>query len=73
MPLVVINVNFYRSGFVYIHIPEVQALIRVGYVLAVGRPRGAVEKRWRIAEIDLANITQSILRAQVKRVLAGLV
>ena len=68
-----IGVHFHGSGFVEIHVPEIEPFIGVGNFLAVRRPGDAVEKGRRNTEIDFAHFTQAILRAQVQRVFAGLV
>ena len=41
---VVIGIDKFRSRIGEIHIPQIQSLIRISYLLAVGRPRGSIEK-----------------------------
>ena len=52
----VIGVDQLRLRIIKIDIPQVQPLVGVGDLLAVGRPRGRVKKRRRISEVDMADL-----------------
>ncbi len=69
--VVEIGVDLHRHGMFQVHDPEVQALVRVGDLPAVGRPAGAVEIGGRLAEVDRPHRAQPIRGTQVEGVFAG--
>src|SRR5258708_6230701 len=68
-------VGIYADGrtFFDIHVPDVHALVGVGNFLAVGRPGGAVEIGWRIAEADFFHFAEAGLIHDVESVISGFV
>ncbi len=56
-----------------VHVPEIEAFVRVGDLLGVGRPGGRIEERGRAPESDLLHLAQAVLVANVQRILAGFV
>ena len=70
---VIVGVDEFRRGIVEVEVPQLQALIDVGDLLAVRRPSWRVEERWWIAEIDATDIAKSILVANGQFVFAGLI
>src|SRR3984893_2522973 len=62
-----------RGGFVQVDVPQVQSLVGVCNLLAVGRPRGfGKERRW-ISQADVPNLAQTILTADLQVVFPRLI
>src|SRR5712671_3222481 len=69
----IIGVNQLRLSIVEIDIPEIQSLVGISNLLAVGRPHRAVEKRRRIPQIDMPHLAQAVLGAYAQFVFDALI
>src|SRR3989442_14882904 len=58
-----VRVHPYRRLLVQVDVPDAQPLVGVGDRLAVRRPRGRVEERRGLAEVDAAGLPPPLLGA----------
>ena len=65
-----VQVHMHWRGVVQVHVPEVQALVRVSDLLAVRRPCGRIEERWRFTKVNLSHLADATLVAEVQGVFA---
>src|SRR6267143_36545 len=61
----VVSVHQPGGGVVQVDVPQVQSLVGVCNLLAVGRPRGSVKKRRWITQVDVPDLAQTILAADI--------
>ena len=64
--------DLHRRGMVEVEVPEVEALVRIRDLLAIGRPQRTVEER-RLAQGDRAGRFETFLIADEELILAGFV
>src|SRR5262245_10942154 len=66
-------VYLYRGFLLYVYIPEIEPLVAVGDLLAVGRPDRIIVEGGRVAERDLFHLAHSVLAAEMQRIFARLI
>src|ERR1700730_5650918 len=69
----VVSVHQPRGGVVQVDVPQVQSLVGVCNLLAVGRPRGSVKERWWITQVDVPDLAQTILAADFQFIFSRLI
>src|ERR1700730_15906943 len=69
----VVSVHQLRGGFVQVDVPQVQSLVGVCNLLAVGRPRGFVKERRWITQVDVPDLAQTILAADFQFIFPRLI
>src|SRR5260370_41987917 len=59
----VVSVHLLRGGVAQVDVPQVQSLVGVCNLLAVGRPLGSVKERRWIPQVDVPDLAQTIQAA----------
>ena len=72
-PFVVIGIHELRRASGHVHVPQVQPLIAVRDLLAVGGPHRRIVERWRLTQLNMPHLAESVLLAQLKLVFARLI
>ena len=72
-PGVGVGIHAHGSLFVEVHVPDIQTLVGIGNLLAVGGPDGRVVERRRVAQADFSHLAQAVLVADVELILAGFI
>src|SRR4029077_21206238 len=69
----VVSVHQMRGGMAQVDVPQVQSLVGVCNLLAVGRPRGSVKERRWITQVNVPDRAQTILAADFQFIFSRLI